>query len=374
MNRREFLSWTIGALAATRANAEVSDPSRSECSRRPAAYSVIPVVGDGHWIWTEPPKDQTGYLEPRNYQVQIGIELTGRGPATSLAATTPVPNACAEQKVVSERVEVQGCQARIREVAPDARQLLLLAPQIVAGQVVSAVARFQVTLFKQYHAYRREQFPEKQQAPPAVTQRYLGESPGIQTRSPEVRQLQRELSEGLSHPWDLAQQFARWTSKNIRPKMGTYTGVINALHNRLGDCEEMSAVFLALCRASNIPARLVWVPNHNWTEIFLADESGEGHWLPVHTAAYHWFGWTGAHELVLQKGDRIRVPERARQFRLMDDWAQGSGKRPEIRFTAELTPLAETSGGDAGPGARRKIASGEWQLIGNHPLDRYQRR
>ena len=374
MHRRELFSWTMGALVVARTNAAMAEVERSVWSRRPTAYSVIPVVGDGHWIWTKPPKDQTGYLEPRSYEAQVGVELTGRGPATSLAATTPVPIACAEQKIESERVEVQGCQACIRDVTPDARQLLLLAPQIVAGQVIAAVARFRITLFKQYHAYRREQFPEKQQTPPVVTQRYLGESPGIQTRSPEVRQLQRELSDGLSHPWDLAQQFASWTRKNIRPKMGTYTGVINALHKRLGDCEEMSSVFLALCRASGIPARLVWVPNHNWTEIYLSDQSGEGHWLPVHTAAYHWFGWTGAHELVLQKGDRIRVPERSRQFRLLDDWTQWSGKRPDIRFTAELTPLPETTGGDAGPGARHKITSGEWQLVGNHSLDRYQRR
>ena len=47
---------------------------------------------------------------------------------------------------------------------------------------------------------------------------------------------------------------------------------------------------------------------HNWAEFYLLDEQGEGHWIPAHTAAYSWFGWTGAHELVIQKGDNIRPP------------------------------------------------------------------
>ena len=73
----------------------------------------------------------------------------------------------------------------------------------------------------------------------------------------------------------------------------------------------MSAVFVALCRAAGIPARLVWIPNHNWAEFYLTDKDGKGHWIPAHTACYFWFGWTGVHELVLQKGDRIRLPERS---------------------------------------------------------------
>ena len=151
--------------------------------------------------------------------------------------------------------------------------------------------------------------------------------------------------------------------------------MITALEKRPGDCAEMSAVFVALCRAAGIPARLVWVPNHNWSEIHLSDNDGKGHWIPVHTACYFWFGWTGAHELVIQKGDRLRMPDRGgRLFRLQEDWMQWSGRRPAARYTAALTPQAAKTGGDPGPGARRKINTGEWKLVGDHPLDRYMRR
>src|SRR5205814_6505632 len=145
-----------------------------------------------------------------------------------------------------------------------------------------------------------------------------------------------------------------WIPRNIRPQIGSYTSVTAAVDNRRGDCEEMSAVFVALCRSVGIPARLVWVPNHNWAEFYLTDHQGEGHWIPAHTACYSWFGWTGVHELVLQKGDRLYVPEQHKQLRLLEDWLQGAGRKPRARYTAELTPQPPAEGADPGPGARRK--------------------
>ena len=190
----------------------------------------------------------------------------------------------------------------------------------------------------------------------------------------QVRKLAEQLTDESVHPWDKVQSFAVWTTRNIRPKMGSYLGVVRCLEMKLGDCEDMAALMVALCRASGIPARLVWVPNHNWIEFYLEDQKRRGHWIPVHTAAYFWFGWTGAHELVIQKGDRIPVPERRKSFRLQEDWMQWQGRRPRVSYVAQLKPVAKDTGTDPGPGAREKIASGEWKLSGSHPLDRLARR
>jgi len=375
MNRRTFLAMgAAGAMAGAAGRWWNAAAELGQDSRRPPAFSVIPVVGDGRWIWKNPPDDQTGYLEPRLYDVSIGIELRGQGPASSLAATTTLPVDCPEQKVEDARLQTAGCQAEVRQVGPEARQLVLRAPQIAAGQVISALWQATVSVCKQYHAYGREMFAERQSIPADVRRQYLGDSPGISTRIPEVRKLQEELSQGLSHPWDLAARFAAWVTKTIRPQVGRFTNVQTALTCLRGDCEEMSAVLLALCRAAGIPARLVWVPNHNWSEFYLTDQEGKGRWIPAHTACYFWFGWTGAHELVLQKGDRLRVPERHGYFRLLEDWMQWMGRRPAVRYLAELRPRPPSPDADPGPGARRKVESGEWQLLGNHPMDRYMRR
>jgi len=374
MLRRHFVRWGIGAAVSVGSGVWVAGRRPQDLAARPPASSVIPVVGDGHWIWNDPPKDVTGYLEPRTFDVSIGIELQGQGPATNLAATTTLPAPCPEQKIEDETVNASGCQGEVRLVGPHARQLVLRAPAIATGQTLRAVVTSKVTVSKQYHGYCQGLFPAKQTPPTEIRRLYLGDSPGIQTRIPEVRALVDELNSGVEHAWERATRYAQWIRKNIRPLIGRFTSVQKALVERRGDCEEMSAVFVALCRATGIPARLVWVPNHNWTEFYLEDQKGVGHWIAAHLASYYWFGWTGAHELVLQKGDRLQVPERRGWFRLLEDWMQWMGKRPTVRFTADLTPLPAKPAGDAGPGTRHKIESGEWKVAGQHPLDRYTRR
>ena len=343
--------------------------------RPPPAYSVIPVVGDGRWIWKEPPEGETGYLEPRSYDVSVGIELEGTGPASDITSTTVAPIEYPEQKILESSIDARGCTAQVRKLAEGAGQLVLSAAELARGQVIRAIARFRMTLFKQYFAYHADQFPAHQELPSEVRKAYLQDSPGIQVRSRQVRRLASELTSGTpKHPFEQARAFAEWVPKNIQPQIGAYTSVTAALDDLRGDCEELAAVFVALCRAISIPARLIWVPNHNWAEFYLTDHDGKGHWIPAHTACYSWFAFNGAHELVLQKGDRLMLPERRKQVRLLADWTRYSGSAPKIRYSAELSPLADDTGGDPGPGARRKDAKGEWQVVGNHELDRYMRR
>jgi hypothetical protein len=389
MKRRQFLAVGAAGLAAASVPAwQGTTVTDQEHYFSPPAFAVVPVVGDGKWIWTEPPKE-TGYLEPRSHELSIGVELQGEGDATRVRASTPVPIEWPEQTIDDVRIETDGCEARLQQVGEGAAQLLLAAPGIRRGQTIRAVAHYKLTLKKQYLGFEADRFPAEQpELPSAIRKQYLQDSPGIQTSSAEVRKLHRELtqfpiaSEGngtrsvpaASHPWDLVQSFQVWVGKNMTPKRGRYTGVVNALKSKVGDCEEMAGIMVALCRASGIPARLVWIPNHNWAEFYLTDSEGTGHWIPAHTSCYSWFGWTGVHELVIQKGDRVTPAHEKRPQRLLEDWLQWSGKQPKARFVAELTPGPPSiEQSDPGPGARSKDVSGEWKLAGNHPMDRYMR-
>ncbi len=375
MHRRQLLWLGAGAAAAAASRPWSGEElTRSECSlATPPAYSVIPVVGDGRWIWTKPPVER-GYLEPRPYLLKVGVSMEGIGRATNITATTPVPVAYPEQKINGVEFKVDGCEATVRQLAAGASQLIVSAAEIVKGQTITAVAEFNITLYKQFHGFVREQFPKQQSPPSDVKKAALQDSPGIQTSAKSVRDLATKLAGSTSHPWDAALAFARWIPENIRPQLGSYTSVATALETKHGDCEEMAGVFVALCRAVNIPARLVWVPNHAWAEFYLTDDQNRGHWIPAHTACYSWFGWTGAHELVLQKGDRLYVPEQHKQLRLMEDWMQWSGRKPRTMYTAELIPLAGEDNSDPGPGARSKAPSGEWKLTGSHADEKHMRR
>ena len=372
LRRRSLLVW--GMSAAGGLTVACGRPSGSS-SGQPPAWSTVPVVGDGRWIEVAPPGGPAGYYDRRPFELAVGVEMRGRGNATDLRATTPVPTPHPEQPIDDVQIATEGCQARIQAVGEGAAQLLVSAGGITAGQVIRATARYRLTVAKQYFGHERDRFPSRQPPPAvAIRDRYLGNSPGIETSSALVRKLLDTIRGPASeHPWDVAQRCWRWVREHIRPRIGPYTNVVKAIENRVGDCEEMAAVFVALCRRAEIPARLVWVPNHNWAEFHLVDEQGTGHWIPAHTACYPWFGWTGVHELVIQKGDRV-LPAHARApQRLLEDWGQAAGPRPAFRWTAELTPLPAKMGDDPGPGGRVKQVSGEWTLAG-HRLDSLLRR
>ena len=374
IDRRVWLAASSGCAAAA-IDGEFygcSDPQQQEVLS--PTYGLEPVVGDGKWVWKKPPKDKRGYLEPRRFRASLGIQMQGRGSASGLKASTMVPCPLPEQKIEKFKIDTQGCRATIRRLDQQAAQLYMQAPSIQPAQFVQAIATFELVLHKEYHGYKREMFPQKQRVPRQL-RRFLGASPGIQVRHKLVRQIAKQIATDVpgGHPWDLAYAIFRWVRRYIKPRLQRYTSVVTALKNHVGDCEERAATFVALCRASGIPARLVWVPSHNWAEFYLHNSKGQGAWIPAHTAAYNFFGWTGAHELVLQKGDRIRVPEKRRPYRLVPDWTRFIGAAPVVRYVAELVPLPPEGGGDAGPGHRVKDHRGAWLRVGKHPLDRVLR-
>jgi len=84
---------------------------------------------------------------------------------------------------------------------------------------------------------------------------------------------------------------------------------VEALESGHGDCEELSALFIAICRSRGVPARAVWVPEHTYQEFCVADTTGKGHWFPCQIAgASHDFGEMMENRPILQKGDRFKTP------------------------------------------------------------------
>jgi hypothetical protein len=314
-------------------------------------------------------------LEPRDYEVRVGVEVTAELECRDFFATTVAPTAHPEQTILDHRIEKSGSEATLEELSTEARQLVMAARRIAPGQTITGEAIFHVRVAKSYFQYHREQFPAQQTVPRELAKLWLGDSPGIETKLTALTKIIDELAGDETTAWDKAKAFHQWVFDNIRGVPGAYTSVRQALESRQGDCEERAGVFVALCRAAGIPARLVWVPNHAWAEFLLFDELDRPHWIPAHTAAYSWFGWTGAHEIILQKGDRIRQHGLDKNVRLVKDWWRCGGVKPKIRFTASVQPLADPNDphGDPGPGAREKQPDGQWVLSGKHPADKHMR-
>lgn len=109
---------------------------------------------------------------------------------------------------------------------------------------------------------------------------YLGPERYVESDHPEIQLLAEKFTTGS--PFERANSVYRWVAGNVR--YSGYTkdnlGALYALKNRRGDCTEYMWLFVAICRASNIPARGVggYVLNksdtlepsayHNWAEFY----------------------------------------------------------------------------------------------------------
>jgi hypothetical protein len=77
------------------------------------------------------------------------------------------------------------------------------------------------------------------------------------------------------------------------------------------DCKDMSCLFVALCRAGKIPARIVRVPEHCYAEFYLEmkpegrarGNRPVGFWFPCQVSGTYSFGGIPEQRVILQKGD-----------------------------------------------------------------------
>lgn len=338
-------------------------------------HSITPVGFDQVWIWEDQPEDQKGMLDGREFDVSVGVRWKSDGTVRNLKSSTVAPVAFPEQELVNFEIQKpDGCDARVIALTDTAGQLQVVAPVMERGQEIEVRANYRLRISRVCPKYDASQFPIEQMTSEAIKNSSLGNSPGIRSDLDAVKKVVDSVVESRhEHPWEKARKFHAWVWENIEGKIGEYTSVREALANGVGDCEERASVFIALCRAAGIPARLVWVPNHNWAEFCLFDHRGQPHWIAAHTAAYNWFGWTGCHELILQKGDRILMPGKDSYVRLISDWYSFDGRRPTIEFSGSVTPVS-SEGKDPGPGKREKNDKGGWDLVGDHPDNRRIRR
>jgi hypothetical protein len=128
--------------------------------------------------------------------------------------------------------------------------------------------------------------------------------------------------------------------EKVEYKEGKIKTAVAALQDGHGDCEELTSLFIAACRAADVPARMVWVPDHCYPEFYLVDDAGEGHWFPCQAAGTRAFGSMPELRPILQKGDNFKVPEKKKPQRYVAEFlsgkpVKGSGP-PKVTFVREF--------------------------------------
>jgi hypothetical protein len=211
--------------------------------------------------------------------------------------------------------------------------------QVSPGQEVKGLVTFEIRRTAVLPPEDTDSFvaPDVKKLPRDVKQ-YLLPSPKIESRDPKIRDLAKKIGVDKDKAWDHVEAIFDWVRKTIKYQNGPLKGALAALRDKTGDCEEMTSLFIAICRAADVPARTVWVPGHCYPEFYLEDAKGKGHWFPCQIAgAAREFGGSTDLRPIWQKGDNIRPPVNTREHRryLDFDLTISGNSRPEVRSVRE---------------------------------------
>jgi transglutaminase-like putative cysteine protease len=120
---------------------------------------------------------------------------------------------------------------------------------------------------------------------------FLGAEPLIESDDPElIAEARRAVAAVAPEPRARAERLVRHVNALLEKKPTvSLPSAREALRTRVGDCNEHTALYVALARALGIPARvaagLVCLHGafyyHAWPEVYLEDGAGRGLWLPV---------------------------------------------------------------------------------------------
>lgn len=283
----------------------------------------------------------TSLGDVRVQRFRVGVAVTAEGgPCRGIYATLPVPNDWPEQKVrvADEETTPHVKSLRYRVLPGDIKQMVVEIPELPSGQQAKAVVTFELERAAILAPKQTDELMPPE-TPDRALKAHLGPSPYIETRDPKIVRLAKETGGDLTG-WKKVEALYDTVRDKVEYRNGGLKGARRALADGWGDCEELTCLFIALCRAQGIPARTVWVEGHCYPEFHLVDAAGAGHWYPCQAAGTRSFGAMPDQLPILQKGDAFRDPDRpGKQLRYVSEFMKGAavegGGTPRVTWIRE---------------------------------------
>jgi len=119
---------------------------------------------------------------------------------------------------------------------------------------------------------------------------YLRPELFLESDAPEIVAEARKAAAGTAAPRLIAERLTRYVSALLEKKPTvSLPSAVEVLRTKVGDCNEHTALYVAMARALGVPARiavgLVYVRGgffyHAWPEVYVQEGKGRGLWLPV---------------------------------------------------------------------------------------------
>lgn len=271
------------------------------------------------------------------YRYRAGVVVKmGAGSCRSLFGTMPIPSNWPEQQVEIVDQEITP-NAEVSYVELDgAYHMQVRGRNLAPGDELKAILELDVTRYE----LTTPEAPLELAAPRRAGRElkpYLGTSPFIEVSNGRVRSAAREAIGDEKSQWRQAEMIYDWTREHVQYVEGDLKGAAAALRDGNGDCEELTSVFIAICRKNRIPARTVWVPGHCYPEFYLEDAAGNGRWYPCQAAGDRAFGAL-LERPILQKGDSFHLPWKRTAVRYAAEHleVEGATVKPKVTFVRDL--------------------------------------
>jgi transglutaminase-like putative cysteine protease len=119
---------------------------------------------------------------------------------------------------------------------------------------------------------------------------YLLPEAFIESDDPEIRAAADEAVRGVAEPRARAEALTRHVNAMLQKKPTvSLPSAREVLRTRIGDCNEHTALFVAMARALGLPARIAvgvaYVRGafyyHAWPEVYIHESPRRGYWLPA---------------------------------------------------------------------------------------------
>jgi len=245
---------------------------------------------------------------------RFGVVLTASGGAfKGITATTTVPTDWPEQRVRVVGKDVSpGVKISEQPVEEFGRQMVVRIPYLASGVEARAIVTYEIQRRAQSAPEDTDIYllpdPKRLQRKMAV---YLAPGPLIESAHPEIKAAAKQVGADEPKAWERVKAIYLWVKGKIEYEDNRgkeIKSAAEALQAGKGDCDEITSLFVAVCRAAGIPARTVRVPGHCYPEFYLLDDQGEGHWFPCESTGAPIFGAMPNLRPILQKGDNVLLP------------------------------------------------------------------
>ncbi len=269
----------------------------------------------------------------RTQRWKVGIKIAAAtGPCSKVRGTFSVPIDWPEQdvKVVEENISDTVRQTAYRNLDEGVRRMVFLVPRLNFGETAEVTVTFEITRRTKPIPLDTAVYHLPKTMPRAV-RKCLANSPMIDVRNTKIRMKSKDLTADKETAWEKAEAIYDWIKENVKHTNSPLQGAVKTFDQKTGGHEDLANLFIALCRASKIPARTVWVPNYCYAEFYLEGEDKKGEWFPCEFKEKTEFATVSQPYMILQKGDNVQVPEAKERMRFVPEFVKAApGSRPAV--------------------------------------------